>query len=259
MRAPTAEPPPLPRADQHSALFLDVDGTLLAIAERPDLVAVAPATRALLAHALRRSAGALALISGRSIAELDRLFRPLVLPIAGQHGAERRDAQGRIHVHRMYGAGFAPVRGRLEALTRAAPGLLIEDKGLTLAVHYRLAPAAREAAEALLHEFLAASGDAYRLQPGKMVLEVKPAGRDKGSAIDDYLAEAPFRGRRPVFIGDDVTDEYGFAAVNARGGISVKVGDGDSAARWRLPDVAAVLDWLRTYAGEDGTRDEQQS
>lgn len=245
--------PPRLAADVRHALFLDVDGTLLAIAEHPDLVAVEPATRALLARAHAQSGGALALISGRSIEALDRLFLPLRLPIAGQHGAERRDAHGVVHVHRMHCCGFEPVRPALDALARAMPGLLIEDKGLTLAVHYRQAPAARDAVETLLREFVAGSDCGYRLQPGKMVLELKPAGRDKGSAIGDYLAEPPFRGRQPVFIGDDVTDEYGFAAVNAHGGISIKVGGGESAARWRLPDVAAVLDWLEAYAPGDGS------
>jgi trehalose 6-phosphate phosphatase len=148
------------------------------------------------------------------------------------------------------------VRARLEAFAAGHPGVLIEDKALTLAAHYRLAPAAGSTLGALVERLAADSGGALAIQRGKMVFELRPAGKDKGTAIAEFLDEAPFRGRTPVFLGDDLTDEYGFSIVNGRGGVSVKVGDGPTEAAARLPDVDAVRAWLErlapaTHATED--------
>jgi trehalose 6-phosphate phosphatase len=226
------------------AFFLDVDGTLLGIAATPDAVAVEPGLVAQLAALEKATGGAVALISGRSIAALDALFEPLTLPAAGQHGAERRDAAGRFHRHILGARGIEEARAAAHGFARNHPGVLVEEKGLSVAVHYRRAPGAEPALRALLEGIAAGSGGELALQPGKMVFEVKPAGRDKGTAITEFMDEPPFRGRVPVFIGDDVTDEYGFAVVNERGGLSVKVGEGPSCARARLPGVEAVRDWL---------------
>lgn len=236
--------PPLPAA---SAFFLDVDGTLLAIATTPASVTVDPGLPRLLARLQSATGGALALISGRAIAALDRLFAPLRLPAAGQHGAERRDADGAIHAHAIHASGLGEARAAARAFSGSHPGVLVEDKGLSLAVHFRQAPGAEAALRTLLEGVVAGSGGELALQPGKMVFEIKPAGRDKGSAIAEFMAEPPFRGRVPVFIGDDVTDEYGFAMVNDLGGLSVKVGDGASCAGARLPGVGEVRDWLEAY------------
>jgi trehalose 6-phosphate phosphatase len=186
--------------------------------------------------------GALALISGRPIAGIDRLFSPLKLAAAGQHGAERRDAAGRVHRVRL--PDTTKAADAIAAFAARHEGLLFENKGLSMALHYRLAPQLAEAAEAAVRGAAAGLGEALEVQAGKMVIELKPAGFDKGRAVDDFMREAPFAGRVPVFIGDDLTDEHGFEVVNRLGGHSVKVGDGPSAARWRLEAPAAVRAWL---------------
>ncbi len=230
------------------ALFLDVDGTLLHIADTPDSVAIDRATVDLLARAYRATGGATALITGRRIADVDRLFFPLALPVAGQHGFERRDAAGAFHRHAQPAPELAAARAPLAAFAAGHPGVLIEDKGLTLAAHYRLAPRAEPALEALTERLAAESAGVLAIQRGKMVFELRPAGKDKGTAIAEFLEEAPFRGRTPVFLGDDLTDEYGFSIVNGRGGISVKVGDGPTEAVARLPGVDAVRASLERLA-----------
>lgn len=240
----TLNTPPLP--DAASAWFLDIDGTLLEIAETPDLVRGDPALIELLRRLAGASAGALALISGRPITTIDCLFAPLRLPIAGQHGVERRSATGRLQRHDSASDCLASIRGRVHAWAAERPGLLVEDKGLTLAVHYRRAPQLRGELERCLHELVDGCGR-LRLESGKMVYEVKPTGKDKGTAVAEFMTESPFRGRRPVFVGDDVTDEHAFAAVERTGGMTVKVGDGASVARWRLRDVAAVRAWIAAW------------
>lgn len=222
------------------ALFLDVDGTLLHIADTPDAVAIERTTIELLARARAATGGALALITGRSIADADRLFAPLALPVAGQHGFERRDAAGALHRHADTTAEIAALRPEVDAFAADRPGVLVEDKGLTLALHYRLAPDAERALATLAERLVARPGSALAIQPGKMVIELRPAGKDKGTAIAEFMDEAPFRGRIPVFLGDDVTDEFGFSTVNGLGGISVKVGHGPTEARLRLAGVDAV-------------------
>jgi len=135
----------------------------------------------------------------------------------------------------------------LRAFERANDGILLEDKGPGLALHYRNAPALESAVRDVAQRALERLDGAYHLQAGKMVLELKSSAANKGSAIDRFMQSEPFAGRQPVFIGDDVTDEDGFAVVNGRDGLSAKVGDGESAARWRLPDARAVVAWLQGY------------
>jgi trehalose 6-phosphate phosphatase len=230
------------------ALFLDVDGTLLHIADTPDAVTIERATVELLRRAHAATGGALALITGRRIADVDRLFAPLALPAAGQHGFERRDAAGAVHRHARPAPELAEVRADLDAFAAAHPGVLIEDKGLTVAVHYRLAPEAAAAVAALAERLVARPGGALAIQRGKMVVELRPAGKDKGTAIAEFMSEPPFHGRTPVFLGDDLTDEYGFSIVNGLGGLAVKVGAGATEARARLPDVDAVRACLERLA-----------
>ena len=171
----------------------------------------------------RASAGALALVSGRSLEQLDRLFAPLRLSAAGLHGLERRNLLGGAVERRVPDrAILRRARARLAAFAEAVEGVLLEDKGLTLALHYRQAPDAAARAVAVAEAAAAESGGALVLLRGKMVCELKPPGVDKGQAIVAFMAEPPFAGRRPVFAGDDVTDEAGFAAINALNGVSVR-------------------------------------
>lgn len=230
--------PPLP-AD--AALFLDFDGTLVDIAPRPEAVSVAPAVLQALAALREHLGGALAVISGRPVVQIDHHLLPLQLPAAGQHGAERRDAQG--VWHRVPLPALSPVLPPLQALVHAHPALVLEVKTAALAIHWRGDPAQADACRAAMHA--AHEGlPGMSLMEGKMVMELKPAVADKGRALQAFMAETPFAGRTPWFFGDDVTDEAGFAAVIALGGVAVKVGSGDSAAPWRLPDPSAVRAWL---------------
>jgi len=231
------------------AWFLDVDGTLLELAPTPDRVHADERVSALLARLQVASGGAVALISGRSVAMVDSLFEPLRLPVAGQHGVERRDASGVIHHHRSSSEGLAAARRALIDWAAEHPEVLLEDKGLSLALHYRRAPAMEAQVRHFLGDLVTSGDGGLCLQPGKMVFEVKPSGRDKGMAIREFLDEAPFLGRRPVFVGDDASDEYGFEIVNRRGGVSIKVGEGATAATRCLPDVGAVRDLLTAVLG----------
>lgn len=234
------------------AVFLDIDGTLVRHEERPGDVRIDAPLRELLAQLRALASGALALISGRSIADIDALFAPERYPVAGQHGAERRSADGTVHFHAPLAERLAGPAAGLRRLVRARPGLLLEEKGASLALHFRGEPSLAGLVEHEARRALAALGDGFELQAGKFVIEVKPSGKDKGTAIAEFLAEAPFAGRMPVFVGDDLTDELGFDLVNRLGGESVKVGPGATRARWRLADAGAVREWLAACAGPAG-------
>jgi trehalose 6-phosphate phosphatase len=227
-----------------TAFFFDFDGTLVELAATPDGVAVAPRVHSLLSELRSLSNGAVALVSGRGIADLDALLAPLRLPTAGLHGAERRDAQGAVQRLGVDAERIAQMARTLAEVVQANPGMLLENKGAGLALHYRNAPDKEAVARAAAERLVAQQGPAYVLQPGKMVFEIKPNNIDKGRALDAFLGEAPFAGRRPLFAGDDLTDEKGFAVVNERQGISIKIGAGPSIAGARLDGVAALLDWL---------------
>ena len=227
------------------AYFLDIDGTLVDLADAPGAVTLDPALPGLVEALYQSSGGAIALITGRSLADADRLLRGRHLAIAGQHGHERRSANGRVLRHRVSPRALNPARQALAAVVDRHPRLLLEDKGLSLALHYRRAPHLASLAHRVMHSVRVSLGDGYRVHRGKRVVELTPAGRDKGLAIRAFMREAPFRGKPPVFIGDDVTDEHGFAMVNELGGESIKVGSGPTVARWRFPSVLAVLAWLQ--------------
>ena len=240
----TALLPPPCREDW--AVFLDLDGTLLEIAETPGAVLVSDRLLHVLPALRERLDGAVALVSGRSIAEIDRLLGVSGLAVAGIHGGERRDVAGRVH-RVPADAGIDEARRALAAFAKRHAGLLLEDKGSALALHFRLAPGMEPAARAAVAHALAASGPGFEVQAGKCVLEIKPLGASKGRAIEQFMAEPPFAGRVPAFVGDDLTDEPGFDVVNRMNGCSVRVGATDgSSARWMLPDVARVLDWLES-------------
>jgi trehalose 6-phosphate phosphatase len=241
-----AMPPPAELDPAAIALFLDVDGTLVEIERQPDAVHVPERLRAILSDLQRASGGALAVVSGRTLVQLDRLFAPLRLSAAGLHGLERRHLGATVVRANPDPAILGAARAQLAAFAERHPGVLLEDKGLTLALHYRNAPAQQAAATATAEAAVAASGGALVLLRGKMVLELKPPGGDKGQAIAAFLGEPPFAGRQPVFAGDDLTDEPGFVAVNQRRGITIRVGADalPTAARYRQPDVSAMQRWL---------------
>ena len=234
-------------AAQGFALFIDFDGTLVDIAERPEAVVVEPDLAAVLLRVREALGGALAVVSGRPIATLDAFLRSDAFDAAGLHGLEIR-AGGALHPcrpedHPRLRRGIAWLRETLDA-----PGIVIEDKGCSVGVHWRLAPdhaaRAKEAAEELATEI----GPEYRIQHGKMVAEVLPAQAGKGGAIARFLEHAPYGGRAPVFVGDDLTDEDGFAVVNRSGGTSVRVGADPTQATHRVPSAAAFRTILRQWA-----------
>ena len=242
----------MPSFGRDWAFFLDVDGTLLEFAARPQDVRAVAELVELLRRLHAAAGGAVALVSGRSVEDIDRLFAPLAIPVAGQHGTERRAADGSMHRHRPPLEGLGRAAAQIVRLTAAHAGLVFENKGMALALHYRQAPGLRALAEREMRAISAELGDAFELQNGRFVVEIKPSGRDKGSAIAEFAAEPPFAGRRPVFIGDDLTDESAFDFVNRIGGHSVKVGPGITRARWRLFDAAAVRGWLGAYLDQFG-------
>ena len=237
----------LPDFDTPWALFLDVDGTLLDIAPQPDGVTVTKDLLDLLSGLSSYVNGALALISGRPVSELDIMFSPERFCIAGLHGLERRDFEGRVHSHQVHNGNFQEVKTKLVEFARQYTGVIVEDKGVSIAIHYRQAPEHRHTLENLVRNCIDRMAGNYHLQSGKMVFEIKPKGRDKGTAITEYMQEYPFLNRKPVFIGDDITDEDGFLVINRMGGYSLKVGSGSTHALWNLNDSFEVKNWLASY------------
>ena len=225
------------------AFFFDVDGTLAAIQSRPDDAFIPASVRQTLRALFDLTHGATALISGRPIHELDALVAPLRVPAAGVHGAERRDARGELHRISLPASVGQELSDTLHKALAQWPGTQLETKGMAFALHYRRA-VQYENDVMQLAQLLVKRYPMLALQPGKCVVELKPQDVDKGEAIKAFMGEAPFAGCIPVFIGDDLTDEKGFLAVNALRGISVKVGEGSSEAHYRLHGVDEVYAWL---------------
>jgi len=234
------------------ALFLDVDGTLLEIAARPQAVSVPDDLRRRLRTLFLAGGGAVALVSGRAIMDLDALFAPLTLPSAGLHGFELRAASGAYRRRPVpSAAALESARAAMSQLARQHAGLHVEDKRFALALHYRDAPQLEDVVITAMQEVAARVGEDLELQRGKMVVELRPVGATKAEAVAAFLQEAPFAGRVPVFIGDDLTDEPAFELVNGRGGLSAVVNAArPSAARSRLADVTAVREWLAQLQSE---------
>lgn len=233
---------PTPRTEW--AYFFDIDGTLVDIAPTPSEVKVERDLIALIRRLHQLTGGAIALISGRSIEDVDSIMHGERLPVAGQHGVERRTTNGRIARHVVDAAMLTTARARLREVVARHEALVLEDKGMSLALHYRLDPALGSYAHRLMRTVQKEIGSDYTVLSGKRIVELKPSGKDKGQAVREFMAEQPFAGRVPVFVGDDMTDEYGFTVVNDLGGHSIKVGAGASSARWRLRDVRSVRNWL---------------
>lgn len=238
-RAVGTQPPHLPES---AALYLDFDGTLVDFAPAPDLVQVRGELPALLSGLHARQHGAVAVISGRRLAEVDRLCSPIVLAGAGVHGAELRpDAHGPTQFHS--DPRVHEISQMLRIRFASDPRILIEDKGAAVALHFRLAP---ERGDECMETMRAlARPRALQVLDGNKVVEARVLGFDKGHAIRMLAAQAPFAGRMPVFVGDDRTDEDGFIAAAALGGYGIKVGPEETAARFRCADIESVHIWLR--------------
>jgi trehalose 6-phosphate phosphatase len=237
---------PMPAGDW--CLFLDVDGTLLDLAATPGTVVVDASLLALLDRLRRAAGGALALVSGRTIVDLDRLFAPLRLPAAGIHGCERRDARGVSLVAEVVREQLDPLRASLAQIVERHPGLLLEDKGAALALHFLQAPGLERELRARVATLAAPLVPEFALLDGHAVIEIKPAIHTKDSAVTAFLREAPFTGRKPVFIGDDITDYGGFEAVTRAGGMAIAVGPRVQ-SEWWLPGPVSVRHWLERLAG----------
>jgi len=238
-----------PRLDPATtALLLDVDGTLVEIKSSPDEVRVSADLRELLARLSQQMGGALALVSGRPIADLDRLFAPLKLATIGGHGAEMRSVGGKVTL------AVAPLpqdmRRHLAGAAAPGSGIVVEDKGYSLALHYRNGPQHEKTLRASIDAGRAAfPGEATEVQPGKFMFEVKRPGVSKGDAVRALMTQPPFAGRQPVFVGDDATDETVFAILPALNGLGFSVGrhfaglagifESPSQVRRALKDLAA--------------------
>ena len=239
---PRALPAPPSDLLSYASLFVDLDGTLVEIASRPGDVIVDSDLKDLLARLVQSLGGRLAVVSGRPVAEVRRLLGQVDLAIAGSHGAEYAPARS---IDEPPVAAPPPpiVDEALRQLQVQHPGVLVEAKPFGLALHYRLAPAAAEACHALARRISFAEG--YILQPGKQVIELKYHDRNKGDAVRMFMASEPMKHGRPLFMGDDLTDESGFVAVRALGGDGILVGPSrPTAASYGLADVGAALRWL---------------
>jgi len=229
----------LPKPETGWALFLDVDGTLIDLAATPDTVTVPPSLVPILAAAQKRLDGALAIVSGRTIAAVDCIVAPLVLPCAGEHGAALRLPNGSFEAAPAAYAMPSEWRNRAEKTVAAWPGVWVENKSCGLALHYRQAPERKDAVLALAHNLVGDGRSGFEVLPAHMVLEIRHRDLNKGVAVHRFMTFPPFRGRRPVFVGDDVTDEDGFAAARAMDGLGLHVandfgGSTKNVRRWLM-------------------------
>lgn len=227
----------------NTAFFFDFDGTLAAIVDDPDEVSVSAAVIDALGNLHKVCNGALAIVSGRPIAALDRFLSPLKLPLSGVHGLESRDATGHVRRTSYDHAALRQLTDKLSAFAKNQAGLVVEEKPGSVALHYRQAPELGNSALQLASK-LSATVPGVRLMRGKMVVELRLGGRSKADAVSDFMAEKPFRGRTPLFAGDDVTDEDAFSLVEAMGGTGIKIGCENTAASLMAPDRDAFERWL---------------
>ena len=235
------------------ALFLDFDGCIVDIAPTPEAVDVPDGLPSLLVALREALGGAVAIVTGRPIEQIDGFLGTAVPAVAGLHGLERRTADGGIVRSPLPGNDLPAVRALLEEFAAERPGVLVEDKTYTVALHYRLAPSLRDDCRDVLNAALKDAPEGWQVVEGKFVFEIKPRESTKGTAIEAFMGEAPFLGRTPVFCGDDITDEDGFEVVNARGGVSIRVGTGSATrAATQVDTVGELLDWLQRVAGATG-------
>ncbi|MEL6752075.1 MAG: trehalose-phosphatase [Pseudomonadota bacterium] len=231
--------------DRPAALFLDFDGTLVELAETPDGVDVPPRLAWLLGRLSARVDGALAFITGRSIADLDTLLKAPAFAAAGVHGGEWRQADGDVETHD--GEPFDKERETVAAFAAQDERFIVEQKSGGITIHFRRAPEREADAETAMRDAFADRPD-FEILSGHMMWEARRVGVHKGAGIERLMAKPPFTGRTPIFIGDDRTDEDGFATINEMGGLSIKVGEGETLATARLPDIPAVYAYLERLA-----------
>jgi trehalose 6-phosphate phosphatase len=242
----------LARRLDECAVLLDIDGTLLDLAPTPREVWVPPGLAKTLNRLLEKTSGALALVSGRSLNDIDLIFAPEQFPAVGGHGAEMRLTTDNEAV-----ATHAPpldkeLKRRLAAIAKLSPGILLEDKGYSLALHYRLAPHAEKAIYAAVSLIRADLPNApIEIMPGKCVCEIKHSGFNKASGVIELMSHEPFKGRRPIFIGDDVTDESVFAIMPDFGGLSFSVGRRAQGVADYFDDPGEVREWLARLVGDE--------
>jgi len=242
---PDLRPPPATLLDG-AALFLDFDGTLVELADTPDAIRVAPALQLLLDRLRRRLGGRLAIVSGRSLADLDRHLPTSGIAFSGSHGLELKLADGTA-LPLSVPIGLDDVHARVRDFADGTEGLIAEEKPAGIALHYRMAPAEAERVAGFMEGLARERG--FGLQHGAMVTELRPVGATKGDALKAFMTEPEFADARPVFVGDDLTDEHAFAAAAELGGAGVLVGPArETAARFRLASVAAVAAWLGAAA-----------
>lgn len=221
------------------AIFTDFDGTLVEIAPTPEAVTVPQGLIDRLLSARQRLDGALAVVTGRPIATVDAFLAPLVLPVAGGHGTERRRADGvREHARDDIRSAAAGIARELEPLAAGYPRLIVEPKSASVAIHFRQAPHLEPLCHAALEVAISNAPLPFAIVEGKQVYEARPMGMNKGIALRSFMREQPFAGRVPVFIGDDRTDEDGFDVAQELGGIGIKLGEGKTHARLRFPGIA---------------------
>ncbi|MHC1478916.1 trehalose-phosphatase [Frateuria aurantia] len=236
--------PPLPVAGDAWALFLDVDGTLLPFRERPEQVTVPPPLQSLLGALYQALDGAMALVSGRPIEELQQLFGAPPWPLAGLHGLELKLPDGRVRQTPVKPESIKQLRHSAMLVAEELPGVRLEDKGIAVALHCRAAPSHYDAL-LIACEQAVQNLPGFELQPGNLVVEIKPAAMKKGHAVQSLMEVPPFLGRRPVYLGDDLTDEHAFATVNLENGITTRVGTREpTLAQFALRDPVDVLSWL---------------
>jgi len=235
--------PMIPQLDR-TALFADLDGTLAPIEATPQAVGPNASRRRLIDALTRALSGRFAVVSGRSLADIDRVFENRVAAVAAVHGLVRRNAERKLFATAVGEGALTAALDTLRAFAANHAGLLVEDKGSAIALHYRQSPASEPASRTLARHL--AADLALEVQEGDMVVELRVPGPDKGDAINAFMAESPFAGYVPVFLGDDFTDESGFEAAQALGGFGVIVGARrPTLAKYALADVAAARTWLQ--------------
>jgi len=238
------------------AIFTDFDGTLVELAETPGAIDVPDGLASQIERAAQELDSAFAVLTGREIADIDKFLSPLQLPIAGAHGTQRRRADGVIEsIDAGAIKGAQHIAETVSPLVMAHPDLLLEAKEGAVALHFRQAPELEDAVRIAMEEAVQ-EVDGFTLVPGKMVLEARPAASSKGMALRAFMQEEPFIGRTPIFIGDDVTDEDGFIAAQDLGGVGIKLGEGETAARMRIADVTSVRALIQGL-GELAAQDRQ--
>ncbi|MBO0756552.1 MAG: trehalose-phosphatase [Bradyrhizobiaceae bacterium] len=244
-------PSPFPNL-QRCAILLDVDGTIVDLAPTPREVWIPPSLRQVLSRLLQRTDGAVALVSGRSVKDLDLIFAPLLLTTVGGHGAELRLVNHGERTATEATPLDAALKRQLAAIGQAGPGILVEDKGYSLALHYRLAPQMQQFIRSEVARICAeASPNSIEILPGKAVIEIKRAGFSKATGVRTLMTYPPFAGRQPIFIGDDTTDECVFELMPELDGLAISVGRKAPGVTSYFDTPGSVRAWLERLAEEE--------